>query len=366
VSADLVSVAVEGLYKSFGPHSVLTGVGLSVPAGSMTAILGSSGSGKTTLLRIIAGFERPDAGTVRIGSKTVADERVNVPTERRRVGYVAQEGSLFPHLDVRANVGFGLPRSQRRSHEVDELLEMVGLSGLGGRFPHELSGGQQQRVALARALAIKPGVILLDEPFASLDANLRSSVRRQVCDILGQAGTTAILVTHDQDEALSTADSVAVLRKGTIAQVGPPAELYSHPVDGELASFIGEANLVVGIAEGDEVTTPFGSFPLVSHLPNAGSSRVTVLFRPEQLRVGKEPGVGVPAVVLNDDFHGHDATVWLAPERSDLPSPLLARVAGHTRLAPGDRVLLAAVGPVQAWPAATSPVSDESRAEVVL
>ena len=224
-------VTVTGLGKAFGAHPVLAGLDLEVQAGSLTAILGPSGSGKTTLLRLLAGFERADAGTIGIGGVLVDGPGVHLPPERRRIGYVPQEGSLFPHLTVAANVGFGLPARrhgarQRRAGQVEALLETVGLAGFGRRYPHQLSGGQQQRVALARALAIEPAVVLLDEPFASLDAHLRASVRADVQEIFRRAGTTAVLVTHDQDEALSVADRVAALRDGRIAQCAPPDDLY--------------------------------------------------------------------------------------------------------------------------------------------
>jgi iron(III) transport system ATP-binding protein len=229
-------VTVTGLDKAFGAQPVLAGLDLEVPAGSLTAILGPSGSGKTTLLRLLAGFERADAGTIGIGGVLVDGPGVHLPPERRRIGYVPQEGSLFPHLTVAGNVGFGLPARQhgarqRRGGKVEALLETVGLAGFGRRYPHQLSGGQQQRVALARALAIEPAVVLLDEPFASLDAHLRASVRADVQEIFRRAGTTAVLVTHDQDEALSVADRVAALRDGRIAQCAPPEDLYRRPAD---------------------------------------------------------------------------------------------------------------------------------------
>jgi len=230
---------VTGLYKAFGAHQVLAGADLAVPAGSLTAILGASGSGKTTLLRVLAGFERPDAGTVRIGGEPADGPGVHLPPERRRIGYVPQEGSLFPHLTAAGNVAFGLPAGQRRGPKAAGLLEQVGLAGLGRRYPHQLSGGQQQRVALARALAIDPAVVLLDEPFASLDAGLRASVRADLRRLLAGAGITAVLVTHDQDEALSVADRVAVLRDGQIAQYAAPQELYDRPADADLARFVG-------------------------------------------------------------------------------------------------------------------------------
>ncbi len=245
----MTELTVQGLHKAYGSNPVLTGLDLTVPAGSLTAILGPSGSGKTTLLRLLAGFDQADAGTVRIGGTIVDGPGEHVPPERRRIGYVPQEGSLFPHLTVAANVGFGLPARERRGSRVAGLLEAVGLAGLGKRYPHQLSGGQQQRVALARALAIEPALVLLDEPFASLDAHLRASVRADVQAIFRAAGTTAILVTHDQDEALSMADRVAVLRGGQIAQCAAPQDLYIRPADPQLARFIGEANLLDGELE---------------------------------------------------------------------------------------------------------------------
>src|ERR1700720_3306672 len=255
-------VAVTGLHKAFGTHPVLTGVDLEVPAGSLTAILGPSGSGKTTLLRLLAGFERADAGPISIGDSPVDGPGVYVAPERSRIGYVPQEGSLFPHLTVEANVGFGLAARDRRAGRAASMLEMVGLSGLGRRYPHQLSGGQQQRVALARALAIKPEVVLLDEPFSSLDAALRASVRADVLQVLRDAGSTSILVTHDQDEALSMADQVAVLRHGSIAQLDTPAQLYGHPRDAELAMFLGESNVLEGEVRDGVVTTGLGRLTL--------------------------------------------------------------------------------------------------------
>ncbi len=346
------AVVIRGIHKAFGSTAVLTGVDLTVPAGSITAILGPSGSGKTTLLRIVAGFDRPDSGTVSIGKLLVADDHVNVPVERRRVGYVSQEGSLFPHLDVRANIGFGLSRRKRHGPVTDHLLAVVGLEDLAHRYPHQLSGGQQQRVAVARALATRPRVVLLDEPFASLDANMRASVRAEVAAALRHAGTTALIVTHDQDEALSMADLVAVMRKGRIAQVDTPRDLYDHPLDAELATFVGEANLVEGVAEGDHVATALGTVPLCHPVPDTGHLPVTVLVRPEQLTVDTNGSTaGVRAKVIDVDFHGHDATVHLEPELPGLSGPLVARVTGRLTAAPGSSVVVNASGPVEAWPA---------------
>ena len=348
-------VTVTGVDKAFGSHQVLTGVDLEVPAGSLTAILGPSGSGKTTLLRVLAGFERADAGLVRIGERLVDGPGVYVAPERRRIGYVPQEGSLFPHLTVAANVGFGLPARERRGDKVGSMLEAVGLGGLGQRFPHQLSGGQQQRVALARALAIEPTVVLLDEPFASLDAHLRASVRADVQEIFRRAGTTAVLVTHDQDEALSVADRVAALRGGRIAQYATPEELYARPADAELARFIGEANLLDGVLAGGVVDTPLGVLRVDPAAAVAvPEGKVTVLIRPEQIDIGQidvgpDEG-GVTARVISQDYHGHDVVVHLRPEHDDGSTPVIARLAGGHPVPVGARVTLRTRGPVFAWP----------------
>jgi iron(III) transport system ATP-binding protein len=354
-------ITLTGLHKTFGALPVLAGLDLEVPAGSLTAILGPSGSGKTTLLRLMAGFERADAGTIGIGGVLVDGPGVHLPPERRRIGYVPQEGSLFPHLTVAGNVGFGLPARQHRARQrrsrqsrdgqVAALLETVGLDGLGRRYPHQLSGGQQQRVALARALAIEPAVVLLDEPFASLDAHLRASVRADVQEIFSRAGTTAVLVTHDQDEALSTADRVAVLRDGTIAQCAPPEDLYRRPADPGLARFVGDANLLDGVLDGGGVKTLLGRLPLdpaVTSLRAAG--QVTVLIRPEQIDI--EPNeAGIPARVMSYRYHGHDAVLRVQPGSGAGAPPLVVRVTGGPHRPAGSAVTLRAHGPVFAWPA---------------
>jgi iron(III) transport system ATP-binding protein len=291
----VTALSARGLHKAYGRNPVLRGIDLEVAEGSFTAILGPSGSGKTTLLRVLAGFERAEGGRVRIGSAVVDDQKTFVPPDRRRIGYVPQEGALFPHLTVAGNVGFGVGDRRRRPSVVARMLEMVGLAELAGRYPHQLSGGQQQRVALARALATEPEVVLLDEPFSSLDAALRASVRADVAEVLRKASTTALLVTHDQDEALSLADSVAVLREGRIVQRGTPHELYATPVDAALANFLGDANLVEGFASGGVVTTALGALPLCAGAADSGP--VVVLLRPEQLDVldaGWTSGGGAP------------------------------------------------------------------------
>jgi iron(III) transport system ATP-binding protein len=341
---------ITGVAKAFGPQPVLRGVDLAVPAGSFTAILGSSGSGKTTLLRIVAGFERADDGEVSIGGELVDDAgRRFLPSERRRIGYVPQEGALFPHLSVGRNVAFGLPRGPGRKSRVDELLELVGLSGYRRRFPHQLSGGQQQRVALARALAIGPEVVLLDEPFSSLDAAMRSSVRADVLAVLRQAGTTSILVTHDQDEALSMADQVAVLRNGVIAQLDTPAALYGRPGDVDLAQFLGESNVLDGEIHEGMARTRLGDLSVAAGNGSPLAGRAQVMVRPEQIKLVEAPDGGMVATVRSYEYYGHDAVVRVRPEGSDLPD-LVVRVTGGVPLEPGRRVGVSVLGTVVVWP----------------
>jgi iron(III) transport system ATP-binding protein len=358
-------LSISGVRKAFGSHTVLADLNLDVPAGSLTAILGSSGSGKTTLLRILAGFERADAGSVTIGGTLVDSPGTHIPPERRRIGYVPQEGSLFPHLTVAANVGFGLPPRQRLGKRTSELLAGVGLADMAKRYPHELSGGQQQRVALARALAVRPALVLMDEPFAALDANLRASVRADVQQIFRDAGTTALLVTHDQDEALAIADRIAVLRDGRIAQCSAPLELYSQPVDADVATFVGDANLLDGIRHDDVVDTVLGRLQVQSSdaapspARGAGSEGradfcpVTVLIRPEHIAVlpaGGPSRQGGPAGhVIDCEYYGHDAVLRVQLDSGGGLRPIIVRTAG-SQLPAGSLVTLEARGPVLTWP----------------
>ncbi|GAA1858637.1 ABC transporter ATP-binding protein [Asanoa iriomotensis] len=286
---------VSGLSKAFGAVPVLTGIDLEVPAGGLTALLGRSGSGKTTLLRIIAGFGRADAGEVRVGDRDVT----GMPSERRRIGYVTQDGNLFPHLTVAGNVTFGLPwRARRRRHRVEELLELVGLDpSYAGRLPHSLSGGEQQRVALARALAPEPDILLLDEPFSALDAELRSSTRRAVAATLRATRTTALLVTHDQSEAMSLADRVAVLRDGVVRQEGTARDVYLHPVDLDVAGFVGEIVDLPATFAGATAATPLGPVALREHAVGSGLAHV----RPEQIEPAED---GTEAEVTDVELHG--------------------------------------------------------------
>jgi iron(III) transport system ATP-binding protein len=340
----MMALEVADVWKSYGPVPVLRGVSLSVSTGVLAAILGASGAGKSTLLRVIAGFEAADEGTIKLAGVTV-DNRV--PPERRHIGYVPQDGALFPHLTVRDNVAFALPRGRNgRAGFIGEMLDLVGLADLGGRYPHELSGGQQQRVAIARALASRPRLVLLDEPFAALDASLRSTVRADVLGALRATGTTGVLVTHDQDEALSCADYVAVLRDGMVTQAGTPAAVYSAPADPWTAAFVGTANLLPGVTEAGEQGELRVRTALGSHLLRGDDlerqCEVTVLIRPEQVSLAG----ALAGTVCETSYHGHDALVTV-----DITGvgTVRARTSGSTAPGQGDNVALDVDGPVIAW-----------------
>ena len=340
-------LAVHGLGKSFLGRQVLTAIDLQVSSGSLLAILGASGGGKTTLLRLLCGFERADAGTIEVGGRRLAGRGLHVPAHRRKIGYVAQDGALFPHLTVADNVLFGLPRAARRDRrQAEALLEAVGLpAAFSARQPHELSGGEQQRVSLARALAPGPRLVLLDEPFSALDAALREETRTGVAAALAAAGATAVLVTHDQAEALSMGHQVAVLRHGRMVQVATPQTLYRQPVDAALARFIGDAVLLPGEADGGRVACALGNLSLL--VPAWG--RVEVMIRPEQIRLlqAGSGGTAFRGVVERTGFGGHDSLVGIRlPDGGGVVS---ARVPGYAMPARDTVVDLQVEGPVLAY-----------------
>jgi iron(III) transport system ATP-binding protein len=330
-------VMVAEVTKSFGDTAVLKGCSLVVEEGQLVAVLGPSGCGKTTLLRIVAGFERTDGGSVTIGDRVVTA----LPPERRGVGIVPQEAALFPHLTVARNVGFGLPRGSR--DRIAECLELVGLAGFGGRMPHELSGGQQQRVALARALAPKPGVVLLDEPFNALDRSLRASVRDDVRAALERAGATAVLVTHDQEEALSMADVVAVMREGRIVQEGTPSSVYAAPHDLGVATFVGEAVVLKARSADGLASCTLGDLP---HRPDGADGPGHVAVRPEQFELS-ERDTGVSGRIERVEFFGHDAAITV---RLDSGTTIRARTRGDVPYRPGNRIGVAVKGQVLFYP----------------
>jgi iron(III) transport system ATP-binding protein len=324
-------LGLRGVRKAFGPVAAVAGVDLTVSDHELVALVGPSGCGKSTLLRVVAGLASADAGEIRIGGDLVDDGVRRVEPEHRHTGLVFQEHALFPHLTVADNIAFGLrdlPRSARRGR-ADHWLSVIGLGGHGGRYPHELSGGERQRVALARALAPEPRLVLLDEPFASLDPNLRIRLRADIVGILRSTGTPALFVTHDQEEALSIGDRVAVMREGRIEQDGSPDDVYHRPVNRFVAGFIDETAFLP-VAAGETELGP---------VENATADGLVVL-RPHDVIVGEDVAAigdrrGADAKVIAAEFHGPTRTYSL-----QLPSGalVLATTPHTTRFAPGDMV----------------------------
>ncbi|GIU86292.1 MAG: ABC transporter ATP-binding protein [Acidimicrobiia bacterium] len=337
-------VVCRGVTKRFGPVTAVRDLDLDVRPGELLALLGPSGCGKTTTLRCLAGFERPEAGTIDLAGARVAGPGVFVPPERRRVGVVFQDYALFPHLTVEANVGYGVADRGRRAARVAEMLGLVGLADKARRRPHELSGGEQQRVAIARALAPDPAIVLLDEPFSNLDAALRGRVRAEVRDILRAAGATAVFVTHDQEEALSLADRVAVMHAGELLQVGTPAELYGSPARRFVAEFVGDADLVPGESDGVRVVTALGTAPVAGDAPRGA---VDVVVRPESVRLRLD-GSGI-GTVERITYYGHDQVIDVALGGG---GRVRSRVGPGAAFHVGDRVAVQVVGDVVVFPAA--------------
>ncbi len=312
---------VRNLSKRFGAQAVVQDVSLDLAAGEILSLIGPSGCGKTTTLRMIAGFEAPDTGKIHLSGRDVTA----VPPERRGIGMVFQDYALFPHMTVAENVRFGA----RDAQAVDHYLGVVGLAGFGSRYPDELSGGQQQRVALARSLAAEPGIILLDEPFSNLDPILRSGTRREIRRMLKSQGLGIIVVTHDQEEALSFADRIAVMDQGRLVQAGTATEVYDNPVSAFVAGFLGRTNLIHGTAQGDLCDTPLG--PLRLAQPQAAGP-VTLSLRPEHIAL--RPDAAGAGQVLSVEFKGHDMTYWVAWQGMELQIDALTGL----RVAEGDRV----------------------------
>lgn len=339
---------LSGVSKSFGATRALDDVDLTVASGELTAVLGPSGCGKTTLLRVVAGFVRPDRGRVEIDGRPVVDGSLHVAPERRGVAIVPQEGALFPHLDVSGNIAYGLGRSRSASARVAEMLELVGLAGLGKRRPDELSGGQQQRVALARALAPSPKVVVLDEPFSALDAGLRAQVRDEVSAVLRSIGATSIIVTHDQEEALSMADSVAVMELGRLVMHASPTEVYHRPVDLGVARFVGDLVELPGMKAGEVVETVLGRLPIHGAV-GATDGPVVAAIRPEQVRVdARRERTSYSAHVDEVSFFGHDALARLTVTAGDAPLRIRARTVAPLRR--GDDVAIRVIGPALVYP----------------
>ncbi len=340
---------LQGVSKQFdsgdAPVRAVNEVALTVDHGEFIALLGPSGCGKTTTLRLIAGFERVDAGAIEIDGMLVANSSVHLPPERRRVGMVFQEYALFPHVSVLANIEFGLRRmaATDKRARTGEILDLTGLAGLEGRMPHELSGGQQQRVALARALAPNPALILLDEPFSNLDAGLRARVRAELGDILHAAETTAIFVTHDQEEALSLVDRVAVMLNGSVEQVASPHELYTNPATRTVAEFIGDANFLPGVGHGETIECELGILATRKQI----HGQVDILLRPENIELlAAQPGLPA-ARVRHSLFFGHDQLITV-----QLPTGtyLTARLGPSDAYVPDLPLRVAVRSPVIAYP----------------
>lgn len=341
---------IRNLFKSFKNVQALRDINLDLDQGEMLAVLGPSGCGKTTLLRSIAGFETPETGNVEVDGNVVFSDTVNVKPEKRRIGYVPQDGILFPHLSVAQNIGFGLSRKEKRSGRIEEMLELVGMKGLGSRMPHQLSGGQQQRVALARALAPAPSLVLLDEPFSALDAGLRATLREDVKHMLKQIGTTSVLVTHDQEEALSMADLVAVMRHGSCVQTADPVSLYKYPKDLHVARFVGEATVFNAQVFEGNIKSLFGNLPVASGCP-MDCELASIMVRPEQFTIG-EPNGQIGGHVIKTIFYGHDALVYLKLDGQSGDNEVQIRVMGSPEFVPGEYVGLQVDGEVMAYASA--------------
>jgi iron(III) transport system ATP-binding protein len=331
----------ELVRKSFGKTLAVDATNLELERGAILALLGPSGCGKTTLLRLIAGFERLDSGTIELGGRLLGSRSHSLPPEKRRVGLVFQDYALFPHLSVEANVAFGVPRGANKKQRIGEMLDLVGLGGLGKRMPHELSGGQQQRVALARTLAAEPELVLLDEPFSNLDPSLRSRVRNDVWRILRECNATAIVVTHDQEEAFALPGLVAVMLNGRIHQVGTAPELYLHPADRQVAAFVGDANFLRGEKHGETVSCSLGTIPARGHTEGL----VDVMVRPEDLRL--DPAAPLQAEVVASEYYGHDQVVFLRTPSGEV---VRVRVMHGVELFPGDTCGVRVAGDAMAYP----------------
>ena len=298
---------INDVSVSFGDTEVLSGISLELESKQLLAVLGASGAGKSTLMRLIAGFDSVGGGSIVLDGEILSDSLRTVAPERRSIGIVPQDSALFPHLNVSQNIGFGLSglSKEAKAERVGELLRLIRMEELASRMPQELSGGQVQRVALARALAPKPKLVLLDEPFSALDAELRGQLREEVRQVLRAEGATAVLVTHDQEEALSLADRVAVLREGKIIQVGSPSEIYNSPADVGIATFLGESVLVDGKVSGGKILTDLGSLSALNNVAEGATGVVAI--RSENFYL--QPNPTGDSEVVGRVFFGHDALV---------------------------------------------------------
>ena len=324
---DNLLIRTRSVSKSYDEEQVLSDFNLDVWKGSITGILGSSGSGKTTALRLIAGFDRPDAGIVEMKNEVIVSDEVWLPPEKRNIGMVFQDYALFPHLTVEKNIAFGLGKNDLEKGRLKEVIDMCNLSGLINKFPLELSGGQQQRVALARALAPNPEVVLLDEPFTSLDAQMARVLRDEVVELLKNTETTAIIVTHDQEEALSVCDVVSVLEKGKIIQSSTPQEIYLNPVSKTVANSVGDPNILKGFSIDGRVETSLGTFV------SAYEGALDVSIRPECIELNLDSEGSY--IVKECTFYGHDQVISFQNSKGEV---FRARSLPNTIYEAGDKV----------------------------
>lgn len=343
----MTTLEISDLGVHLGEREVLRKLNLIVPSGSFAAILGPSGCGKTTLLRTIAGLVRPSSGAIRFGKQLVSVSSLVLPPHKRNIGYLPQEGGLFPHLTIAENVGFALPRDLRRKDRdsvISEMLELVGLGGFGPRKPHQLSGGQQTRVALARALAMKPSIVLLDEPFSNLDEALRAEVSGEVVALLKRTKTTSLMVTHDREDALVSADLIALMRDGQVVQTGTPAEVYLEPRSADIAESTGDILALPAIrTTSGEITSPLNSLEFFSQ--SAIGERGELLIRPEEIRLHTALGAGAKASIAKINYYGHDAVLELNLPGTERLIPV--RVAGPLQHFVGQTVSVEHFGPIR-------------------
>lgn len=341
------SLDISHLEVSFGSKKVIDDLSLSLAEGEIAALLGPSGCGKTTLLRSIAGLIQPSSGTIRFGAQLVGLSSVVLPPHRRGIGYVPQQGALFPHLTVAKNIAFGLDKKIYSNSEINrivaEMLELISMTGFEESQPSEISGGQQTRVALARALAVKPKMVLLDEPFSALDAQLRGELRSDVVALLRAAGTTAILVTHDREEALVSADRVVLMRDGKIAQHGTPEEVYEKPTSASVAISTGDALVLDGIRYSDGST----SYALHSFEGDGSTGQLgDVVIRPEELQLLRVPSDHTVAGTISKvDYYGHDAVLEVILSKS--AKKISARIAAPVNFSVGEQVFVEHNGPIR-------------------
>ena len=336
------SLEISHLKVNLGNRLILDDLSFSLAEGQIAALLGPSGCGKTTLLRSIAGLIQPSDGTIRFGKQLVSLSSLVMPSHKRKIGYVPQEGALFPHLSVADNIAFGLDRSVFTKDQIrqttKEMLNLIGLQGFENRMPSQLSGGQQTRVALARALAIKPAIVLLDEPFSALDAALRGDLRSDVIDLLRASKTTAILVTHDREEALVSADVVALMREGQIVQQGSPEAVYSKPISPSIAISTGDA-LVLNASQNAD-----GSTAYLFNSSNVASPNGQIVIRPEEIQIDRTLSATSPKGRISKiDYYGHDAMVTVDVQGQSVK----VRIPGLFDFAVGEEVSVHHTGPVR-------------------